>query len=165
MWALRIRSLRVRSQMSVRLQNWAVMWRECVFVQGLCCACMSSIALGCDDLTVSNLQECEAHSWHHPLSSFLTLLLLPYIYIFRHADNTSDLFFLSHQLTEREKRDILSFSVWPLTLLSSYFRGFLWRIRNRYHFSLRVGSSFWQECINESIFLTFQIMCYLLVYL
>lgn len=50
-----------------------------------------------------------------PLSLFLTLFLLPYIYIFRHADNTSDLFVLSHQL-KREKRDIISFC----TLCSSF---------------------------------------------
>lgn len=50
-----------------------------------------------------------------PLSPFLTLFLLPYIYFFRHADNTSDLFVLSHQL-KREKRDILSFC----TLCSSF---------------------------------------------
>lgn len=50
-----------------------------------------------------------------PLSPFLTLFLLPYIYIFRHADNTSDLFVLSHRL-KREKRDILSFC----TLCSSF---------------------------------------------
>lgn len=37
-----------------------------------------------------------------PLSPFLTLFLLPYIYISRHADNASDLFVLSHRLTEKE---------------------------------------------------------------
>jgi len=43
---------------------------KCVCIQGHCYPCMSSVAVGCDDFTVSSLQEWEAHSWHRPSLSF-----------------------------------------------------------------------------------------------
>lgn len=103
---LRVWSLTVSMWTSVRLPKLS---HVCLGASVCVCACRDIAILVCQALLwavmTSLLVTCRNERRTADITSlspFLTLFLLPYIYISRHADNTSDLFVLSHRLTEKE---------------------------------------------------------------